>query len=143
MARIRQTSLARPVEPLQIPYPKNFKGARRHPELSEEIFIGPGQFTDLTLDEIRVVEDFLPKLPYEQFLIFGTDLGVLQEGDPLLEMTQEQLDKLEKQENLPSSRTSPNGGDRTIFERVLAIRVDGEYDGNGMVALPAGQEEEQ
>lgn len=139
MTRIRQTMLARPVEPLQIPYPKNFKGARRHPELSEEIFIGPGQFTDLTLDEIKVVEDFLLKLPYPQSLVFGTDLGVLQEDDPLLKMSQEQLDKLEKQENLTSSRSSPNGGDRTILERVIAIRVDGDYDGNGMLSLPAGQ----
>ncbi len=132
--------LARPVEPLQIPYPKDFKGARRHPELSEEIFIGPGQFTDLTLDEIKVVEDFLPKLPYPQSLVFGTDLGVLQEDDPLLKMSQEQLDKLERKEKLTSSRSSPNGGERTILERVIAIRVDGGYDGNGRLSLPAGQE---
>jgi hypothetical protein len=136
--------LARPVEPLQIPYPKDFKGDRRtpeHPELSEEIFISPGQMTDLTLDEIEVVKKFLEKLPYAQSLLFGTDLGVLQEEDPLLKMTQDQLDKLERQEGLTPSRSSPNGGDRTIFERVIGIRVDGNYDGNGMLSLPAGLQE--
>jgi hypothetical protein len=133
--------LARPVEPLQIPYPKDFKGDRRYPELSEEIFISSGQMSDLTLDEIKVVENYLKKLPYPQELIFGTDLGVLQEDDPLLKMTQDQLDKLEQQEGLSSSRSSPNGGDRTIFERVIGIRVDGNYDGNGMLSLPAGLQE--
>ena len=139
MTRIRQTALARPVEPLQIPYPKGFKGDRRHPELSEEIFIST-EMTDLTLDEIAVVEEFIKKLPYAQHLVFGTDLGVLQEDDPLLKMTQNQLDKLERQEGFAPSRNSPNGGDRTIFERVVIIRVDGEYDGNGMPSLPAGED---
>lgn len=138
MPRIRQTALSRPVEPLQIPYPKGFKGERRHPELSEEIFIST-EMTDLTLDEIKVVEDFLKKLPYPQSLIFGTDLGVLQEDDPLLKMTPGQLDNLERQENLTPSRISPNGGERTVFERVIQIRVDGGYDGNGNLSLPAGQ----
>jgi len=138
MPRIRQTALARPVEPLQIPYPKGFKGDRRHPELSEEIFIST-EMADLTLDEIKVVDDFLKKLPYAQSLIFGTDLGVIQEDDPLLKMTSAQLDKLERQEGFAPSRMSPNGGERTIFERVIQIRVDGNYDGNGMLSLPAGE----
>lgn len=138
MPRIRQTALARPVEPLQIPYPKGFKGDRRHPELSEEIFIS-SEFADLTLDEIKVVEDFLKKLPYSQSLIFGADLGVLQEDDPLLNMTSDQLDKLEQREGFAPSRISPNGGERTIFERVVQIRVDGNYDGNGMRSLSAGE----
>lgn len=138
MPRIRQTALARPVEPLQIPYPKGFKGDRRHPELSEEIFIS-SEFADLTLDEIKVVEDFLKKLPYSQSLIFGADLGVLQEDDPLLNMTSDQLDRLEQREGFASSRMSPNGGERTVFERVIQIRVDGNYDGNGMRSLSAGE----
>jgi len=139
MPRIRQTALARPVEPLQIPYPKGFKGERRHPELSEEIFITT-EMTDLTLDEIAVVEKFLEKLPYDQSLIFGTDLGVLQEDDPLLKMTPAQLDKLERQEGFQPTRISPNGGERTILERVIILRVDGGYDGNGVPSLPAGEE---
>ena len=138
MFRIRQTALSRPVEPLQIPYPEGFKGERRHPDMSEEIFIST-EMTDLTLDEIQVVENFLKKLPYPQSLIFGTDLGVLQEDDPLLGLTAEQLDRLELQENFPPSRNSPNGGERTIFERVLQIRVDGGYDGNGRLSLPPGE----
>lgn len=138
MPRIRQTALARPVEPLQIPYPKGFKGERRHPELSEEIFIST-EMTDLTLDEIEVVEKFLEKLPYAQSLIFGTDLGVLQEDDPLLKMTPELFDRLERQEGFESTRISPNGGERTVFERALILRVDGNYEGNGMLSLPAGE----
>ena len=138
MSRIRQTALSHSVEPLQIPYPKGFKGERRHPELSEEIFIST-EMTELTLDEIQVVKKFLEKLPYSQSLRFGTDLGVLQEDDPLLKLTAEQLDRLEAQENFTPSRVSPNGGERTIFERVLQIRVDGGYDGNGRLSLPPGE----
>jgi hypothetical protein len=138
MSRIRQTALSRPGEPLQIPYPKGFKGERRDPELSEEIFIST-EMTDLTLDEIQVVKKFLEGLPYPQSLIFGTDLNVLQKNDPLLGLTAEQLDRLELQENFPPSRISPNGGERTIFERVLQIRVDGGYEGNGSLSLPPGE----
>jgi hypothetical protein len=133
MPRLRQVALAYPKEPLQISYPKGFKGERRHPEHSEEIFIST-EFADLTLDEIDVVEQFLKKLPYPQALIFGTDLA-LQENDPLMEMSQEQLDALEKQEGFPSTRKSPNGGDRTILERVVQIRVDQGYEGSGLLSL--------
>lgn len=139
MPRIRQTALSRPVEPLQIPYPKGFKGERRHPELSEEIFIST-EMADLTLDEIEVVKKFLKTLPYDQSLVFGTDLGVLQEDDPLLKMTPAQLDKVERQEGFAPTRISPNGGERTVLERVIILRVDGGYDGNGSPSLPAGEE---
>ncbi|NJR25775.1 MAG: hypothetical protein HC786_28480 [Richelia sp. CSU_2_1] len=137
MPRLRQAALAHPVEPLQIPYPRGFAGERRDPEKSEEIFIGT-EMTELTPDEISVVETFLKKLPYPQSLVFGTDINVLHEDDPLLVMTQEQLDALERREKLAPSRQSPQGGERTILERAIIIRVDGEYDGGGLPAISAG-----
>ena len=54
-------------------------------------------------------------------------------------MTPELFDRLERQEGFESTRISPNGGERTVFERAIILRVDGGYDGNGMLSLPAGE----
>lgn len=127
---LRQARLTKSFEPLQIPYPSGFTGQKSRSGATE-IMVGP-QMATYTADEIKVIEDYLAKLPYPQALAFGTVFT--DANDPLLKMTHDAIDAIEQSISAPSTRKSPGGGERQVRERVYILRENGYY-GNGGTAL--------
>lgn len=129
----QEAALTKAVEPLQIPFPRNFSGQKTNPDATQ-LYVST-EFAVYTLDELGVISQFLPKLPYAQTLKFGASF--LDAADPLLEFDQDRLDALEERESMPNSRTAPGGGERSLRERVIILREQG-YAGSGTKALLAG-----
>lgn len=130
----RQVRLQNPVEPLQVPYPRGFRG--RKSEMDEEEFtltIIPRKLYD---EEIDLAKELIDQLPYRQELVY-TGAVFIDENDPLLSKTHDQLDMLEQKLNFKNSKKSPRGGIKTILQRVVIIRQQG-YEGNGAYALLNG-----
>jgi hypothetical protein len=122
-------------EPLQIPYPAGFGGAKSGHADDETLLISH-EPRWLTEAEVDIVEAFLKKLPYRQAL--EMDGAVLIDGDdPLLAASQDDLDQAEASAQLPNTRYLPGGGQRSTRERVLILRERG-YGGNGNIAISAG-----
>lgn len=127
----QQVSLSKSIEPLQIRVPDSFDGQRTDPERTE-IYITT-RMTLLTLDEINdVVKPYLNSLPYPQSLNYGAVF--IDEDDPLLGRSQEELDAIERSTSLPNSRYARGTQQRSTRERVLIIRERG-YFGSGQRAL--------
>lgn len=122
-------------ESLQIPYPPDFKGAKSMDSEDTEIHINSLPRL-LTEDEILVVEDYLKTLPYPQSLLF-TGAIFLDPSDPLVAMDNIELDRLEDEDMLPSTKYSKDGGIRQPYERVLILRESG-YKGVGRKQLMQG-----
>lgn len=129
----QEAALAKAVEPLQIPYPRNFSGEKTKPDATQ-LYIST-EFAIFTVDELEVIGQFLTKLPYPQSLKLGASF--LAEDDPLLSVDQDELDAIEAREGIPNSRTAPGGGERAARERVIILRESG-YAGSGTKALLAG-----
>lgn len=129
----QEAALVKPVEPLQISYPRDFSGQKTNPDATQ-LYIST-EFAVFTLDELEVVNQFLPKLPYQQSLRLGALF--LDADDPLLAFDHDRLDELEEREGVPNSRTAPGGGERSARERVIILREEG-YAGSGTKALLAG-----
>lgn len=129
----QEAALTKAVEPLQIPFPRNFSGQKTKPDATQ-LYIST-EFAAFTLDELEVISQFLTRLPYAQSLKLGALF--LEADDPLLEFDHDRLDELEAREGIPSSRTAPGGGERTARERVIVLREEG-YAGSGTKALLAG-----
>jgi hypothetical protein len=125
----QQVALSRNAESLQINIPEDFQGARSSE--SPHLWLTT-QFHSFTLDEIEVIEQYLKTLPYSQSLSRGAVM--LEEDDPLLLEDHDFLDALEKKESLNASRFVQNGGENSIFNRVLLIREAG-FLGSGKPAL--------
>lgn len=118
-ATLKECHLRFTRSPEQISYPQGFTGQKSaHPE-EEEFFIGK-EPRYLTSDEIKLAEDFLKTLPYQQELVL-TGAVLVDPEDPLFQKTHEELDRIEADMNLPNSRP-PEGGDCEIRERVYRIR---------------------
>lgn len=124
-----QVALGRPGESLQIPYPSGYKGSKVDLRATE-IRLNHN-FRLLTADEVAVAEAFLGSLPYSQTLLKGAYF--IDPNDPLLAVTHDELDRIERQQKLSNTRRSPNGGERSIRERVLIIRES--YQGSGQAEL--------
>lgn len=122
-------------EPLQVPYPPGFAGAKTKEDV-EAIFIN-SQPRLLTIDEIKVVEEFLTKLPYRQQLVV-TGMVSVQKDDPLFECSHTQLDEIEREHSLPNTRYSSKYGERSTYDRVLIIRELG-FNANANLSLPFGR----
>jgi hypothetical protein len=135
---LKQVQLQNPREPLQIRYPDDFTGEKHAGEDSEDLeFYISTEPRFLTNDEIDLVNEFLKKIPYPQKLV-PTGCVMVDPDDPLWGFDHDRLDKVEKEQNLPSSRKHPNGGTRQLIERILLIRERG-YEGNGLKSLPIGR----
>jgi hypothetical protein len=119
-------------ESLQIPYPPDFKGAKSLDIEDTEIHINSIPRL-LTEDEIPLVENYIKTLPYPQSLLF-TGAVFLDPSDPLVAMSNAELDKLEADELIPSTKYSKDGGLRQPYERVLILRESG-YQGVGRKQL--------
>lgn len=130
----KQVHLQYAKEPLQIPYPPNFAGAKTKDDVGE-IFIS-SQPRLLTSDEIEVVESYISKLPYRQQLVL-TGLVMIDQNDPLLEYDHSQLDELEKQHSVSNTRYVPGSGERSPHERVLILRELG-ISSNAIFSIPPG-----
>lgn len=132
---LKQVKLRIRKEPLQIPYPEGWTGQKStHPE-EEEILIN-NEPRWLTGDEIGLVQEFIATLPYSQFLD-ETGAVLIDQDDPLLDASQDEIDKAYAAAGLPNNRTLPGGGERSARERVLILRESG-YVGNGNQALMEG-----
>lgn len=129
---LKQAKLRNGSESLQIPYPPDFKGAKSLDADDSEIHINSLPRL-LTEDEIVIVEDYLKSLPYPQSLLF-TGAIFLDPGDPLVAMDNTDLDRLEEEELLSSTKYSKDGGIRLPYERVLILRESG-YQGVGRKQL--------
>lgn len=130
MPSSQQAALLKPVEPLQITVPTAFAGARTNPDASQ-LYVST-EYQIYTSDEIALIDQYLTKLPYPQSLILGALF--IDEYDPLLAYSHDQLDAIEKQESLSLTRKAPGGGERATRERVLILRESG-YSGVGARAL--------
>ena len=129
-----EVCLIRAKEPLQIPYPRNFKG-KKSVGLDHKEFHLSTLPRYVTEDEYQIAQDFVKKLQYSQEV---QKTGAVQIGsdDPLIGKDQDYLDHVEEIAALPNTRLAPFGGERQTYERVLLIRERG-YSGNGSQALPA------
>ena len=137
---LKQAKLRFPREPLQIRYPENFEGDKYDGgnedfEDSELYISSEPRF--FSLDEIKLIREYLKTLSYSQDLV-ETGCVRIDEDDPLIGFDHDQLDALEKEQSLPSSRKPINGGTRQLFERVLLIREAG-YEGTGFKGLPGAK----
>lgn len=128
----KQAHLKSGSESLQIPYPPDFKGAKSMDDEDTEIHINSLPRL-LTEDEITLVESYLTILPYPQVLLF-TGAIFLDPSDPLVSLDNTELDRLEDEELLPSTKYSKDGGTRQPYERVLILRESG-YQGVGRKQL--------
>lgn len=128
----KQVSLKNGREPLQVPYPANWQGEKSGEPDDLELYISTvPRF--ITTDEVPLVEAFLKKLTYPQSLVY-TGCVRIDPDDPLLNFSAEELDRVEKEQNLPSTSNAPGGGQRQLIARVLMIREAG-YEGNGNRAI--------
>ena len=123
----KQVKLSSPIENLEIYVPPSFAGKRSK---GGDIYIGM-QPIFLTPDEIEFVENYIDQLPYDQSLIYTGYITVDSE-DPLFSYTSAQLDELERDNGLPSTRDLPGGGQRSLYERVLLIRESGFVSGDSI-----------
>lgn len=131
----RQVRLRNPVEPLQIPYPEDFRGKKT--DIDEEEFtltVLPRRLSD---EEIDLAKEYIDALPYKQEIVY-TGAVFIDPSDPLLSRSHDQLDLIEKREKLPNSKYAPRGGTKSIMQRVVAIRQHG-YEANGAYALLEGK----
>lgn len=131
----KQAYLKSNKEALQIPYPPDFQGQKSLDADDLEIYLGVTPRW-LTEDEIAIAQAYLATLPYSQELLF-TGAVAIDESDPLLTLSLEELDQVEAEENLPSTKHSLDGGVRQLTERVLILREAG-YNGVGRKQLVAG-----
>lgn len=129
---LKQVCLKRPLESLQIPYPKNFAGERSTDSDEVEMFVGT-EPRFVTEDEIPFLQAFVEKLPYRQELVL-TGATLTNHDDPLFSATHEHLDRLEAEVGIGNSRFA-GGGERSVRERVYILREAGVV-GNGNKALP-------
>jgi len=130
----KQAALKNPREPLQVPYPQDFKGIRssNNPD-DTSIFIStePRFLSD---DEIVVVQEYVKGLSYDQSLVL-TGCVIIDPDDPLLKCTHQQLDEIEAKNYLPSTSKIPGkGGKPSVQQRVLLIRERG-FMGTGVPSL--------
>lgn len=126
----RQVKLKNAKQPLHIPYPTGYKGPKSSGE--EKAFFLNTLPRFLYDEEITIAKDYVAKLPYPQSVI--STGCILIGNDPLLQFTQDELDNLEKENNLAATRQVPSGGERSLYERVLLIRETG-YTGVGRKQL--------
>ena len=131
----KQAYLKSNKEALQISYPLDFEGEKSLDPDDQEIHLNSSPRW-LTEEEILIVQAYLAALPYPQELLF-TGAVAIDQTDPLLTLTLEQIDQLETEENLPSTKYSRDGGVRQLTERVLITREAG-YLGMGRKQLVAG-----
>lgn len=130
-----QVALRTRREPLQIPYPSDFRGQKTGDEDDSEFYLST-EPRFLSLDEIKIAEAFVLRLPYPQGVV-RTGAVLVDPDDPLLNAAPEELDKVESENGLSSSKYSNDGTLRSPQERVLLIRERG-YLGNGKLALRQG-----
>lgn len=123
----RQIALKIAREPIQVQYPKDFKGQRSQALGQTEIFITT-QPTVATDDEIEFIEAYIRTLPYPQRLAKGAVL--IDEDDPLLGLSHAELNKVEQDANFACTEKAVGSGQRSIRERVLILREAG-FLGNG------------
>lgn len=132
----KQVALRFQREPLQIPYPPGFQGAKStHPE-EEEFFLST-EPRFLTLDEIQITQAFLSRLGYRQELTF-TGAVLVDPNDPLLQASHEQINQIEAEARQPSTEMAPGGGRRGVRERVYILRERG-FLGSGNKVLNAAK----
>lgn len=117
---LRYVSLRYGREPLQIAVPDSFAGERSSEE--SEIFLSTHPIA-LTLDEIELCDSVIKALPYNQSLSKGAVM--IDEHDPFLSASHAQLNAIEAAESLPSTEFVVNGGQRSVYERVLILREHG------------------
>jgi hypothetical protein len=132
----KQVRLKNNREPLQIPYPSDFKGEKSGSEEDAEFYLSV-EPRCLTPEEIDLAKAFVEKLPYPQSLEL-TGLYLTDPYDALLESDHETLDILEKQNGMLSTRQIPQGGERQLRERVYIIRERG-FSGNYTKTLAPGK----
>lgn len=137
---LKQAHLRVEREPLQIRYPEGFLGDKYdggNPDFDDQEFHISTEPRFLSLDEIEIVRGYIKSLPYSQDLVL-TGCVLIDEEDPLLGLDHDQLDALEKDQLLRSTRKPIGGGTRQLFERVLLIREAG-YEGTGFKGLPGAK----
>lgn len=115
---------------LFIRYPENYKGDRS-PENQDDEFYLSDKPRYLTRGELALAEKEVSKI--KQHLIF-TGAVLLDSADPLLNLSHDQLDAIERDNSFPGTRKSPAGGTRSIYERVLILRERG-YESNAAKML--------
>lgn len=137
---LKQAHLRIGREPLQIRYPEDFDGEKYdggNLDFDDSEFHVSTEPRFFSLAEIEIIREYLKSLPYSQDLVL-TGCTMIDEEDPLLELDHEQLDTLEKDQLLRSTRKPVGGGTRQLFERVLLIREAG-YEGTGFKGLPGAK----
>jgi hypothetical protein len=127
-----EASLKERMEAIQVPVPEGFAGQRVNPD-DESIHVSrtPCYYTP---DEIDLIEAFLGRLKYSQSLrLTGSrKIGL----DSLLAATQQDLDRIEANNSLVSTKYTTDGSERPLLDRILIIRESG-YQGQFVpVAAP-------
>lgn len=117
---------------LQISYPTAWEGEKSGDEEDSQFFIST-QPKLLTSDEIELVAKYLKTTLTNQKLVF-TGFVQIDPEDPLLEATNEELDRLETEKGFLASRYASGGGNLPILTRVLRIREQG-YEGDKFLSL--------
>jgi len=132
MAYLFEVGLSNPREPLQIPYPKSYMGAKSGKPTDQEFHLSV-EPRYLFQGEIEIAEKFVSKLPYPQRVV-RTGAVLNPDGDdPLAQADHDELDRVEKAQSMPNTRKSPTGGERSPYERVLIIRERGYFGNNSQL----------
>lgn len=120
-----QVKLRNPGESLQIPYPSDWEGDKSGDETDTSFHLSPNP-RFLTQPEIELGKEYVSKLGYSQAVVLT---GAKLIGDDLLiSKTHDELDAIEVEQRMPNTRRV-NGGERSVYERVLIIRERG-YEEN-------------
>lgn len=130
--------LLRPVEPLQIPYPDGYEGAKSVGKDDSEFYLSTLPRW-VTPEELELANQYVSRLPYPQSV---KRMGpvLIDENDPLLSCDHDALDQAEISAQAPNTRNAPGGGTRSIYERVLLLRETG-YMGGSSKVLPFNTQE--
>lgn len=131
----KQAALRFGKETLEIPYPLGFKGKKSLDPQDNEIYINSA-YRWLTEDEIPLVQAKIAGIGYRQELKFSGAI-LIDDDDPLLSLTADELDAIETNEQLQSTKYAKDGGLRQVRDRVLILRELG-YQGVGRKQLGAG-----
>lgn len=121
-----QVKLKRFGKGVWVTFPEDFSGQRTDTEL--EVFLDQAP-RNLSRDEIKYIQDYLKKHHIDNELE-ETEALFLDADDPIAKLDHDQLDRLEENLGLQSTRNSNAGGERSQIERVLLLRES--YSGNDL-----------
>ena len=113
-------------EPLQIEYGSGYKGKRMGGRKATALHISPQNPVYLYPEEVALVEKHIAERAIAGESLSKTGAVLIDQNDPLLNMSHKALDRIEKAYDFPSSKFGSSRGDAlrpiSIQHRVLIIR---------------------